>query len=175
MEWFMSFYEHRDTVGYTPKECILKEGELLFIPRNWWHVALNLEGDTVAVTQNFVSPANLTHVLAHLRSRSPALVSGCSKASRAGLYDRFVASLRQHRPELLAGVEAAEAAARRKQEEQHKLAELFKAPVAAAASGGNATAHGGAANDSAAGDGAANGVVAAAAAGGGGFSFGFKL
>ena len=70
----------------------------------------------MAVTQNFVSPANLTHVLAHLRSRSPALVSGCSKASRAGLYDRFVASLRQHRPELLAGVEAAEAAARRKQE-----------------------------------------------------------
>ena len=31
-QWFMSFYEHRDTVGYTPKECILKEGELLFIP-----------------------------------------------------------------------------------------------------------------------------------------------
>ena len=29
-------------------------------------------------------------MLAHLRSRSPALVSGCAKEARSGLYDRFV-------------------------------------------------------------------------------------
>lgn len=59
---------------------------------------------------------NLPHVLRHLRSRSPALVSGCAKEARSGLYDRFVAALRQHRPELLARVEAAEAAARKRAE-----------------------------------------------------------
>lgn len=38
------------------------------------------------------SPLQVTlpHVLSHLRSRSPALVSGCAKESRAGLYDRFM-------------------------------------------------------------------------------------
>lgn len=35
---------------------------------------LNLD-ESVAVTQNFVSEVTLPHVLAHLRSRSPALVS----------------------------------------------------------------------------------------------------
>ena len=32
----------------------------------------------------------LPHVLSHLRSRSPALVSGCAKEARSGMYDRFV-------------------------------------------------------------------------------------
>ena len=37
-------------------------------------------------------PAQVTlpHVLSHLRSRSPALVSGCAKEARSGMYDRFV-------------------------------------------------------------------------------------
>lgn len=68
------------------------------------------------MTQNFVSAVTLPHVLAFLRSRSPALVSGCAKESRAGLYDRFVAALRERRPELLEAAEAAQAAAQRRAE-----------------------------------------------------------
>lgn len=171
MEWFMSFYEHKGSVGCAPLECTLRQGELLFVPRNWWHIALNLEPDTVAVTQNFVSEVNLPHVLAHLRSRCPALVSGCEPGARAGLYDRFCAALREHRPELLERVEAAEAAARRRAEAQHKLAGLFReAPAAAGCSGAAAAeANGAAAN------GAAKAAPPAAGSNGGGFSFGFKL
>ena len=200
----MSFYEHKESVGCAPLECVVSEGEILFVPvrvsglwvrqvmrhehaprhqrlpcsahillpapasavppaqRNWWHCVLNLD-ECVAVTQNFVSEVTLPHVLAHLRSRSPALVSGCAKESRAGLYDRFVQvrrrpsvwgcvapgvaggempaaclphpmqALQQHRPELLARVEEQAAAARRRTEEQHKLAGLFKEAPAAAA------------------------------------------
>lgn len=68
------------------------------------------------MTQNFVSQVTLPHVLAHLRSRSPALVSGCAKEARSGMYDRFVAALREHRPELLERVREQEAAARKKAE-----------------------------------------------------------
>jgi hypothetical protein len=116
MEWFMSFYEHRHSVGSAPPaECTLRAGELLFVPRGWWHIAINLE-ESVAVTQNFVSEANLPHVLAFLRSRSPALVSGCAADERASLYDRFVEALRRERPELLARAEEAAAAAAQKAE-----------------------------------------------------------
>ena len=83
--------------------------------RGWWHIALNLE-ESVAVTQNYVGTANLPHVLAFLRSRSAALVSGCEEGQRGALYDRFVAALKAKRPELLAGVAAAEEAARRQAE-----------------------------------------------------------
>ena len=32
MEWFMSFYEHKESVGCKPAECTLRAGELLFVP-----------------------------------------------------------------------------------------------------------------------------------------------
>jgi hypothetical protein len=54
--------------------------------------------DTVAITQNYVSAANLPNVLQHLQN--PALVSGCSLAERATLHDRFVAALQQQKPEV---------------------------------------------------------------------------
>lgn len=56
-------------------ECILKEGEMLFIPSGWWHMAMNLE-ETIAITQNFVPRHNLNGVLAFLKSRNSDLVSG---------------------------------------------------------------------------------------------------
>ena len=45
-----------------PIECIVSAGELIFVPRGWWHMAINLEPG-VAVTQNYVSRSNLPHVL----------------------------------------------------------------------------------------------------------------
>ena len=41
-----------------PLECVVEAGELLFVPHGWWHCVLNLD-DSVALTQNYVSPSNL--------------------------------------------------------------------------------------------------------------------
>jgi hypothetical protein len=55
---------------------------------------MNIE-EGVAVTQNYAGRVNLPHVLAFLRTRDPALVSGVEgPEARASLHDRFVAALR---------------------------------------------------------------------------------
>ena len=38
-------------------ECMLEAGETIYVPAGWWHTVLNTE-DTVAVTENFMSPHN---------------------------------------------------------------------------------------------------------------------
>lgn len=45
VEWFASFYEAAADPGEGPPplEAVLREGELLFVPRGWWHLAMNLE------------------------------------------------------------------------------------------------------------------------------------
>jgi hypothetical protein len=64
-----------------PVECVVRSGELIYVPRGWWHLALNLE-ESLAITHNYVSAANLPHVLSFLGSRSQALVSGCALDDR---------------------------------------------------------------------------------------------
>ena len=99
-------------------------GDVVFVPRGWWHAAINLE-DTVAVTQNFVSNANLPYVLRFLRSGREDLVSGCPGEDRASLHCRFVEALRERAPEALEAAEAIEAAHAAKLQQQHKLSGLF--------------------------------------------------
>jgi ribosomal protein L16 Arg81 hydroxylase len=82
-----------------PVECVTEPGEVLFVPRGWWHAALNLE-PCIALTQNFVSAANLRPVLRFLGTRRSDLVSGCKEEDRATLYERFVDALRATRPEV---------------------------------------------------------------------------
>jgi hypothetical protein len=125
-------------------ECTVRAGEILFVPRGWWHMALNLE-EGVAVTQNFVSEETLPFVLRFLRRAADAeagggrrhaslaqdLVSGLEDLSaRAGLYDRFVAVLRERAPEALARAQARldEEDARRTAD--RKLAATFQAAPA---------------------------------------------
>lgn len=95
VEWFHSFYALRDAAGVAPMECTLLAGEVLFVPRGWWHIALNLE-ESVAITQNYVSMANVSHVLAFLASpRADVLVSGVrTEEERLTLHDRFLAALK---------------------------------------------------------------------------------
>src|SRR3990167_5660890 len=61
VEWFLSFYEHIRDSPVKPIECVQNPGELIFIPNQWWHTALNLE-ECIAVTQNYVSDHNLIAV-----------------------------------------------------------------------------------------------------------------
>ncbi|KAK9846311.1 hypothetical protein WJX81_001351 [Elliptochloris bilobata] len=103
VEWFADFYADAQAGEARPVEGIVRAGELLFVPRGWWHLAINLE-ESVAVTHNYLGPVGLPAALAF--ARAPAaerLVSGC--ADRGALADRLVAALRQHRPEVLAGLQ----------------------------------------------------------------------
>lgn len=43
IEWFLAFYEQMQEGSCRPREAVVRAGELLFVPRGWWHMALNLE------------------------------------------------------------------------------------------------------------------------------------
>lgn len=103
-EWFHGFHEFL-AAEPSAMEGICGSGDLLFVPRGWWHLAVNLE-ETLAVTQNFVSACNLSHVLRHLEN--PDLVSGCSPAERKTLRARFEKAMQKAYPELLGEFIAAE-------------------------------------------------------------------
>mmetsp|Transcript_10918 Transcript_10918/g.30889 ORF Transcript_10918/g.30889 Transcript_10918/m.30889 type:complete len:251 (-) Transcript_10918:656-1408(-) len=107
MEWFVNFYPQAQSGNPRPVEGTVGPGDVIFVPRGWWHMAINLEY-TVAVTQNYVSSANLPHVLRFLRSRSADLVSGCSACQRGTLYDEFVSALREAEPNTLRAAEETE-------------------------------------------------------------------
>ncbi len=43
VEWFLNFYEAAQQGPVKPVEGVIRAGEVLFVPRGWWHLALNLE------------------------------------------------------------------------------------------------------------------------------------
>ena len=94
-EWFLNFYAEARASEEPPLECVVRAGEVIFVPSGWWHLVLNVE-DSVAVTQNFCSRANLRRVESALRR--PHLVSGCPEEARGTLHARFLAALRKECP-----------------------------------------------------------------------------
>ena len=56
--------------------------------------------ESIAVTQNYVSSVNLSHVLRFLATCSESLISGCPPQERKTLYTRFLAALEASRPEV---------------------------------------------------------------------------
>lgn len=102
MEWMLSFYDLRDCEGVAPVEFVQHAGEILFVPRGWWHMAINLE-ETCAITQNYVSRANVSHVLQFLKSpHARVLISGVeTEEEKMTLHDRFVAALESEYPSLM--------------------------------------------------------------------------
>ena len=102
IEWFLNFYQEAregtpDAPAGAMRECVVEAGEVIFVPRGWWHLVINLE-ESVALTQNYVSSANLGHVLRYIRKGD--LVSGCSREERETLHRRFTERLRERRPDL---------------------------------------------------------------------------
>ena len=43
IEWFLNFYKETRKGPVQPLEGICRAGEVLFVPRGWWHMAMNLE------------------------------------------------------------------------------------------------------------------------------------
>jgi hypothetical protein len=129
-EWFINFYDHARSLN--PIECNQRPGDLIFIPNQWWHTALNIE-QSIAVTQNFVAEANLLPVLDFLeRNHKPVL--------KRTLESR----IRQQHPEIMANIDEQ----RRKRElPKYSLWENITgcsnatatATAAAAAAGGSST------------------------------------
>lgn len=79
-EWFLNFYDRQVVETLGGRECIVREGECIFVPMGWWHCVLNVEAG-VAVTQNYVSESNIREVAKWLQEK-PMQVSGCRSAKQ---------------------------------------------------------------------------------------------
>lgn len=82
MEWFVNFYAALQDSGIPYVEATVSAGELVFVPRGWWHVVLNLE-DSIAVTQNYVPASQLAHTLLFLSDKADQ-VSGVPRGELSG-------------------------------------------------------------------------------------------
>ncbi|RHY87281.1 hypothetical protein DYB35_009556 [Aphanomyces astaci] len=107
MEWFITFYPQlkslKDPATGGPRhlEGMCAAGEMIFVPRGWWHIVLNLD-ESLAITQNYVSPSNVQQVLEFLHDK-PDQVSGLDdETKRPLLYAKFRAALELHHPEIVA-------------------------------------------------------------------------
>ena len=107
-------------------------GDVVFIPAGWWHQVLNLE-DSVAVTHNFVSRANLAGVLELWRDE-PSAISGVPSGAAPRMFDAFVSVLEVERPEALAYARA-QLAERDTQAARAQRAEEEAAMVASTSAG----------------------------------------
>lgn len=67
-EWFM---HGNDNDKYTLIEVIQYPGETIFVPCNWWHAVLNINSDTLSVTQNYVNSVNFDGVWRSIRVERP--------------------------------------------------------------------------------------------------------
>ncbi|EPQ29169.1 uncharacterized protein PFL1_03456 [Pseudozyma flocculosa PF-1] len=85
-EWLIGFaQETRRTYGPSAAraedrvllEGVCEAGEVLYVPSGWWHLVVNLE-ESVALTQNFVSPPELGVVLDFMKNKADQL-SGFKK------------------------------------------------------------------------------------------------
>ena len=78
VEWFLNFYEDAQECRVKPQECIVKAGELLFVPRGWWHMALNLEVPAL-LPPNTLNPRRIAGMDVCNWLRAPShLQTGCN-------------------------------------------------------------------------------------------------
>lgn len=116
-EWLLEFAQETRRL-YGPEaarpedrlllEGVCEEGEVLYVPSGWWHLVINLD-ESVALTQNFVSPAELGIVLDFMKSKSDQL-SGFKRSQLEGA-DGSAVALAPGRQAASIGRSAATAAA----------------------------------------------------------------
>ena len=76
---FDKFPHFRDATAY---ECVLNPGELLFIPRRWWHHVVALD-KSITVNYNFFNRSNFEVFVASLLRALPAIVDGLAQSPEA--------------------------------------------------------------------------------------------
>jgi len=104
IEWFLNFYDElRRIAERNPSWDLLegtcRPGDAVFVPCGWWHCVLNLDDDTIAVTQNYASETHV-HSIRRFLSEKRSSVSGTRDRSFLG--GRFDEVLARARPDLLA-------------------------------------------------------------------------
>ena len=105
-EYLLTFHEQaRRTHGCI--EAVCHEGEVLYVPAGWYHMVVKLE-EGIAVTQNFVSEANVSTVLRFLRD-PPEQVTGFKgtrdsdhEAGDGTEFELFKHHLRSSHPDIFA-------------------------------------------------------------------------
>eukprot|EP01023_Acetabularia_acetabulum_P018056 TRINITY_DN19112_c0_g1_i2.p1 TRINITY_DN19112_c0_g1~~TRINITY_DN19112_c0_g1_i2.p1 ORF type:complete len:503 (+),score=77.97 TRINITY_DN19112_c0_g1_i2:87-1595(+) len=95
VEWFIDFYDQIQDDNLNSVEFVVEGGELVFVPRGWWHMVLNLE-DSICITQNYVSVVTLPHVLKYFKLGNENLISGCRPEVRKNIFERFLKALKQN-------------------------------------------------------------------------------
>lgn len=98
-DWLEAGFYH-DTKGIVEGTC--RAGEVMFIPRGWWHGVRNTGNElTIAITQNYAAESSCHQVRRFLKEMSHC-VSGVGNAFRSTLWREFDNVLRAKRPDLLA-------------------------------------------------------------------------
>ncbi|CAE8689762.1 unnamed protein product, partial [Polarella glacialis] len=106
IEWFVNFYSElkrmaRENPAFELKEGTCGPGEVVFVPCGWWHCVLNLDDDTIAVTQNYASETHV-HGIRRFLCEKRGQVSGFSGAAEGlSFAERFDEALLRHRPDIL--------------------------------------------------------------------------
>lgn len=80
VEWFINYYDRAAVLDSGGLEATLNPGEIMFVPRGWWHCVLNLDF-SIAITQNFVTEVNVRSVVQWLHEH-PDQISGCNSAAQ---------------------------------------------------------------------------------------------
>jgi hypothetical protein len=104
-EWMLSFWAYHlkelenPDISKRPLECITYPGELIFVPHGWWHMVVNLDETTIALTHNYMATSNLVDCLDFLKNKSDQ-ITGLrdrygSMGENDGLYDRIIQKMQQ--------------------------------------------------------------------------------
>mmetsp|Transcript_30325 Transcript_30325/g.76224 ORF Transcript_30325/g.76224 Transcript_30325/m.76224 type:complete len:512 (-) Transcript_30325:6-1541(-) len=95
LEWFMNYHSRCDHSVDRHIEFIAEAGDLVFVPTGWWHLVFNIT-DTIAITQNYVSEANLVEVLRFLRERKDQISGTEEKETLSVCFEEALAKKRPH-------------------------------------------------------------------------------
>ena len=108
-EWLLSFWKYhlqKRSVdqSFQPLEVIVNPGELIFVPHGWWHMVVNLDEESIALTQNYVSSSNLLDCFEFLKDKSDQ-ISGLREEYntdqfRQEFHEKFGQVLSTHHPVL---------------------------------------------------------------------------